>query len=118
MLDLLGISFILGRLSSLLQISEGARQTIILLQEVGLSKEEVQKTIKSQVRMIFFLPLVITICHFAGAYLMVEKIIMLFDINDRSAILTISLGTIAILALIYYLIYKATSRVYYKIVER
>nr|WP_167594742.1 hypothetical protein [Lactococcus cremoris] len=49
---------------------------------------------------------------------MVEKIIMLFDINDRSAILTISLGTIAILALIYYLIYKATSRVYYKIVER
>ncbi|WP_461216196.1 ABC transporter permease [Lactococcus cremoris] len=118
----LGISFILGAALIIYykQLSEGAqdKRSFKILQEVGLSKEEVQKTIKSQVRMIFFLPLVITICHFAGAYLMVEKIIMLFDINDRSAILTISLETIAILALIYYLIYKATSRVYYKIVER
>ena len=118
----LGISFILGAALIIYykQLSEGAqdKRSFKILQEVGLSKEEVQKTIKSQVRMIFFLPLVITICHFAGAYLMIEKIIMLFDITDRSVILTISLVTIAILALIYYLIYKATSRVYYKIVER
>lgn len=118
----LGISFILGAALIIYykQLSEGAqdKRSFKILQEVGLSKEEVQKTIKSQVRMIFFLPLVITICHFAGAYLMIEKIIMLFDITDRSFILTISLVTIAILALIYYLIYKATSRVYYKIVER
>ncbi len=118
----LGISFILGAALIIYykQLSEGAqdKRSFKILQEVGLSKEEVQKTIKSQVRMIFFLPLVITICHFAGAYLMIEKMIMLFDITDRSVILTISLVTIAILALIYYLIYKATSRVYYKIVER
>ncbi|MCT1183905.1 ABC transporter permease [Lactococcus lactis] len=118
----LGISFILGAALIIYykQLSEGAqdKRSFKILQEVGLSKEEVQKTIKSQVRMIFFLPLVITICHFAGAYLMIEKIIMLFDITDRSIILIISLVTIAILALIYYLIYKATSRVYYKIVER
>lgn len=118
----LGISFILGAALIIYykQLSEGAqdKRSFKILQEVGLSKEEVQKTIKSQVRLIFFLPLVITIAHFAGAYLMIEKIIMLFDINDRSVIFTISLATIAILAIIYYLIYKATSRVYYKIVER
>lgn len=118
----LGISFILGAALIIYykQLSEGAqdKRSFKILHEVGLSKEEVQKTIKSQVRLIFFLPLVITIAHFAGAYLMIEKIIMLFDINDRSVIFTISLATIAILAIIYYLIYKATSRVYYKIVER
>ena len=118
----LGISFILGAALIIYykQLSEGAqdKRSFKILQEVGLSKEEVQKTIKSQVRLIFFLPLVITIAHFAGAYLMIKKIIMLFDINDRSVIFTISLATIAILAIIYYLIYKATSRVYYKIVER
>ncbi|MCT1184941.1 FtsX-like permease family protein [Lactococcus lactis] len=118
----LGISFILGAALIIYykQLSEGAqdKRSFKILQEVGLSKEEVQKTIKSQVRLIFFLPLVITIAHFAGAYLMIEKIVMLFDIKDRSVIFTISLATIAILALIYYLIYKATSRVYYKIVER
>ena len=118
----LGISFILGAALIIYykQLSEGAqdKRSFKILQEVGLSKKEVQKTIKSQVRLIFFLPLVITICHFAGAYLMIEKIVMLFDIKDRSVIFTISLATIAILAIVYYLIYKATSRVYYKIVER
>lgn len=118
----LGISFILGAALIIYykQLSEGAqdKRSFKILQEVGLSKVEVQTTIKSQVRMIFFLPLVITVCHFAGAYRMIEKMIMLFGITDRTIILIISLGTMALLAAVYYLIYKATSRVYYKIVER
>jgi len=118
----LGMSFILGAALIIYykQLSEGAqdKRSFKILQEVGLSKDEVQKTIKSQVRMIFFLPLVITILHYAGAYLMIEKIVMLFGITNRSLIFMIGLATIALLAAIYYLIYKATSRVYYHIVER
>jgi len=118
----LGMSFILGAALIIYykQLSEGAqdKRSFKILQEVGLSTDEVQKTLKSQVRMIFFLPLVITILHYAGAYLMIEKIVMLFGITNRSLIFMIGLATIALLAAIYYLIYKATSRVYYHIVER
>ena len=118
----LGISFILGAALIIYykQLSEGTqdKRSFKILQEVGLSKDEVQKTIKSQVRMLFFLPLIITILHYAGAYLMIEKIIMLFGISNRSLILFIGLGTIVFLMAVYYIIYKATSHVYYKIVER
>ena len=118
----LGLSFILGAALIIYykQLSEGAqdKRSFKILQEVGLSKVEVQKTIQSQVRMIFFLPLVITVLHFAGAYLMVEKMIMLFGITDNRLTLMMALVTIASIGAIYYLIYKATSRVYYKIVER
>lgn len=118
----LGMSFILGAALIIYykQLSEGAqdKRSFKILQEVGLSKIEVQKTIKSQVRMIFFLPLLITVLHFAGAYLMVEKMVMLFGVTDTKLTMIVSLITIASVIAIYYLIYKATSKVYYKIVER
>ena len=118
----LGTSFILGAALIIYykQLSEGAqdKRSFKILQEVGLSKAEVQKTIKSQVRMIFFLPLLITILHLLGAYRMIDKILMIFGVMDSNLTLTISLITIASCAAIYYLIYKITSGVYYKIVER
>ncbi len=119
---LLGVSFILGAALIIYykQLSEGAQdqRSFKILQEVGLSKIEVQKTITSQVRLIFFLPIVVTLIHFGFAYIMVSKIIGAFGINDTTMIALVSLATIVVVALIYYAIYKLTSRVYYKIVER
>lgn len=118
----LGISFILGAALIIYykQLSEGTqdKRSFKILQEAGFSKEQVQKTIRSQVRMIFFLPLLITVLHFAGAYRMISQMIMLFGVTDGRLTLVISLLTLATLVAVYYLIYKATSRVYYKIVER
>lgn len=118
----LGISFILGAALIIYykQLSEGTqdKRSFKILQEAGFSKEQVQKTIRSQVRMIFFLPLLVTVLHFAGAYRMISQMIMLFGVTDGRLTLIISLITLAVLSGIYYLIYKATSRVYYKIVKR
>ena len=49
---------------------------------------------------------------------MISKLIGIFGIMDSQLILWISLGTIAALAFIYWLIYKGTSLVYYNIVEK
>jgi len=118
----LGISFILGAALIIYykQLSEGAqdKRSFKILQEVGLSKAEVQKTIQSQVRMIFFLPLLIAVLHFAGAYRMIANILNVFGANDFQLVLTISLLTLVGCILAYYLIYKITSKVYYHIVER
>lgn len=118
----LGISFILGAALIIYykQLSEGTqdKRSFKILQEVGLSKIEVQKTIKSQVRMIFFLPLVITVIHFAFAYRMIAKIIEIFGINNQLLVAEISGLTILGIGIMYWIIYKITSRVYYKIVER
>ena len=118
----LGISFILGAALIIYykQLSEGTqdKRSFKILQEVGLSKEEVQKTIQSQTRMIFFLPLLITALHFAGAYRMIASILNIFGANDSKLVFIISTLTLLGCAVIYYIIYKITSRVYYKIVER
>ena len=118
----LGISFILGAALIIYykQLSEGVqdKRSFKILQEVGLSKEQVSKTIKSQVSMIFLLPIAMTIVHFSFAYIMISKLIEIFGIMDSQLILWVSLVTIAALAFIYWLIYKGTSRVYYNIVEK
>ncbi|BAV02268.1 FtsX-like permease family protein [Lactococcus formosensis] len=118
----LGISFILGAALIIYykQLSEGVqdKRSFKILQEVGLSKEQVSKTIKSQVSMIFLLPIAMTIVHFSFAYIMISKLIEIFGIMDSQLILWVSLGTIAALAFVYWLIYKGTSRVYYNIVEK
>lgn len=118
----LGISFILGAALIIYykQLSEGVqdKRSFKILQEVGLSKEQVSKTIKSQVSMIFLLPIAMTIVHFSFAYIMISKLIGIFGIMDSQLIFWISLGTIAALAFIYWLIYKGTSLVYYNIVEK
>jgi putative ABC transport system permease protein len=118
----LGISFILGAALIIYykQLSEGVqdKRSFKILQEVGLSKEQVSKTIKSQVSMIFLLPIAMTIVHFSFAYIMISKLIGIFGILDSQLILWTSVGTIAALAFIYWLIYKGTSLVYYNIVEK
>lgn len=119
---ILGISFILGAALIIYykQLSEGTqdRQSFKILQEVGLSQAEVKKTIKTQVRMIFFLPILVSIVHFGFAYNMIVKIENLFGVQDSSLLLEFSSLTIVSVAGLYWIIYKLTSRVYYRIVER
>ncbi|MDD9150737.1 MULTISPECIES: FtsX-like permease family protein [unclassified Sporolactobacillus] len=118
----LGFTFILGTALIIYykQISEGEqdKRSFKILQEVGLSGEEVRQTIRSQVLLMFFLPVGVAIVHFAFAFIMIQKLISLFGTARFSLLLMTSTGTIAVVSVIYYLIYRQTSRTYYRIVER
>ena len=119
---ILGITFILGAALIIYykQLSEGAedKRSYRILQEIGLTKKEVKKAINSQVLIVFFMPIIVSIIHFSAAFLMIEKLIKLFGVSNTSSIATVSLITIAIISVIYYLIYRKTSKIYYRIVER
>lgn len=118
----LGFTFILGTAQIIYykQISEGEqdRRNFAILQEVGLSGGEVRRTIRSQVLLVFFLPITVAVVHFGFAFLMIRKLISLFGTTRFSTIFLASAATIAVVAAMYYLIYKQTSRAYYRIVER
>lgn len=62
---ILGITFILGAALIIYykQISEGAedKRSYRILQEIGLTKNEVKKTINSQVLVVFFMPIIVSI---------------------------------------------------------
>ena len=101
------------------QVSEGYEDArrFDIMQKVGMSKEEVKKSIHSQVLMVFFLPLVTAIVHLCFAFPMLQKILALMNAVNLNLILTSMAGTVVLFGIMYLIIYLLTARTYYRIVE-
>ncbi|HEL1895756.1 TPA: FtsX-like permease family protein [Streptococcus suis] len=119
---LLGISFLLGAALIIYykQYSEGYedKKSYKILQEVGMSQQAVKKTINSQTLLVFFMPLAMATLHFVVALVMLKQMLMMFGVVSSSMIYMVSGITLLAVALIYFIIYKWTSRTYYRIIER
>ena len=118
---LLGLSFLLGAALIIYykQRTEGIedKKSYKILQEVGMSKEAVKQAINSQTLLMFFMPLGFAIVHFIVALTMLKQMLLLFGV-EGSGTLIISGITILCLVIIYFFIYKLTSRTYYKLINR
>lgn len=101
------------------QISEGYddKERFEIMQKVGMSKNEIKKTIRSQVLMVFFLPLVSTVIHIAFAFPMITKLLAVFNLTNVSLFMLSTVVTILVFAVIYAIVFSLTARMYYKIVE-
>ncbi|AKA69399.1 protein of unknown function DUF214 [Clostridium scatologenes] len=101
------------------QISEGYedKERFEIMQKVGMDKNEIRKTIRSQVLMVFFLPLVFTIIHIAFAFPMITKMLALLGLKNVNLFILSTAITIIVFAAIYTLVFSLTARAYYKIVE-
>ncbi|WP_421409583.1 FtsX-like permease family protein [Streptococcus suis] len=119
---LLGISFLLGAALIIYykQYSEGHedKKSYKILQEVGMSQQAVKKTINSQTLLVFFMPLAMATLHFVVALVMLKQMLLTFGVTSSLMIYTVSGITLLAVALIYFVIYKWTSRTYYRIIER
>lgn len=100
------------------QISEGyddkARYEI--MEKVGMSNDEVKKSITSQVRMVFFLPIMLAACHLAAAFPLLRRLLAMFNLEDVKLIMICMVATLLVFVAIYYIVFKITSRAYYRIV--
>ena len=102
------------------QVTEGYddRKRFVIMQDIGLSQAEVKKTIRTQVLLVFFLPLGAAGLHMAMAFKVLVKMMALFSAyNIKLFSLCIGL-TVAVFALVYFLVYTVTARIYYKIVSK
>ena len=102
------------------QISEGYedKARFEIMQKVGLSREEVRASIRSQVLMVFFLPIAVAAVHILFDFNMVEKLLTLFQVYNTTLAALCTLGTVLVFFLVYGVVYLLTARTYYKIVER
>ena len=102
------------------QISEGYEdaRSFVIMQQVGMTEAEVKDSVRSQISLVFFLPLVAAACHTAGAFPMTKKILLLFGLSNTGLFLLCSAATLLIFAVVYYCIYRLTAREYYRIVKR
>ena len=117
----LGLIFLMGTALILYfkQVSEGYQDhdRFIILQKVGMSQEEVKRTVGKQILLVFFLPLVVAICHVAGAVHMIALMLMLFGLVDVPYIALNSIGAALGVAALYWLFYHRTAKTYYKLVK-
>ncbi|MGQ7332703.1 ABC transporter permease [Streptococcus suis] len=119
---LLGISFLLGAALIIYykQYSEGHedKKSYKILQEVGMSAAAVKKTINSQTLTVFFMPLAMATLYFVISLVMLKQMLLTLGVTSSLMIYTVSGITLLAVALIYFVIYKWTSRTYYRIIER
>ncbi len=101
------------------QLSEGYddKERFEIMQKVGLSRLEIKKAIRSQVLVVFFLPLGMAVVHIGFAFKMITKLLLIFNLTNVLLFAACTLGTIAAFALIYGLVYLLTAKVYYRIVR-
>lgn len=83
-----------------------------------MSKKQVKKTINSQLLLVFFTPIVFAVLHYMVASVMLNQMLLLFGVTNSPMIYLVSSLTILVIISIYFLIYRLTSRTYYKIIER
>ena len=117
----LGLIFLLGTALIIYfkQISEGYQDhdRFIILQKVGMSGAEVNATVRKQILLVFFLPLLVAVCHVAGSLHMMVLMLQLFGLMDVPYIALNTFGAALGVTLLYGLFYRNTAKTYYKMVR-
>ena len=101
------------------QISEGFEDQARfgIMQKVGMTKEDIRRSINAQMLLVFLLPLVTAVVHLTFAFPMVRKLLMLFNLTNLPLLLQTAGISVLIFAVFYILVYRLTSNAYCAIVS-
>ena len=101
------------------QIAEGYddKERFEIMQKVGMDREEVRGTIRSQVLTVFFLPLLATVIHIAFAFKVITRLLLIFGMTNVPLFAVCTIVTIIVFAVLYTIVYILTAKTYYKIVS-
>lgn len=101
------------------QVTEGFddRQRFQIMQNVGMSREEVKRSIHSQVLSVFYLPLVMACIHICFAFKYITKLLSLLNLTNVPLFAICTVMTIMVFVIFYVSVYALTARTYYRIVS-
>ena len=102
------------------QTSEGYedRKRYEILEKVGMTEKEIKVTIHRQVMMMFFLPVGTAILHMLVASKIIRLFLSCIMIIDKGVFLFGVAVTSILFLVVYTLVYRITSKEYYKIVYK
>ena len=100
------------------QLSEGFEDAkgFSIMQQVGMSADEVWGVIRGQTPLVFLPPLALATCHTLAALPITSRILAVFGIADLGFVLMCCVGTLLAYGAVYFAIYRLTSREYCRIV--
>ena len=101
------------------QVSEGYedRSRFDIMQKIGMTQQDIRKSINSQVLTVFFAPLCLAGLHMIFAFPFIWRMLQLFALTNVKLIALVTLGAFVVFALFYVVVYAITSSEYYKIVS-
>lgn len=101
------------------QISDGYedRERFLVMQQVGLPKKEIRKSINLQVLTVFFAPLLVAGLHLIMNFNLMRLLLTMFRMENFGLTAMCSGICFLVFAIIYGIIYALTAKTYYKIVS-
>ena len=102
------------------QISEGYEDAarFEILQKVGMTKQEIRRSINSQILTVFAAPLLMAGIHICFAFPLLRRIMLMFGLNNTLLFMIVTAGSFLVFALLYIVMYKTTSHSYYQLVKK
>ena len=101
------------------QISEGYedRDRFIIMTKVGLDENQARQSIRKQLLMVFFLPILLAIVHLGFAYKMLSSILLTIGVVNAALMFQVTVSICVIYFLLYLLVYTITTQSYKKIIS-
>ncbi|MDG4498844.1 FtsX-like permease family protein [Streptococcus suis] len=101
------------------QISEGYedRDRFIIMTKVGLDENQARQSIRKQLLMVFFLPILLAIVHLGFAYKMLSAILVSIGVVNMELMLHVTIGICLFYFLLYLMVFVITTRTYKQIVS-
>ena len=101
------------------QISEGYedRDRFIIMTKVGLDENQARQSIRKQLLMVFFLPILLAIVHLGFAYKMLSAILVSIGVVNMELMLHVTIGICLVYFLLYLMVFVITTRTYKQIIS-
>ena len=118
---LLSVVFILAAVLIIYykQLTEGYEDQarFAIMQNVGMTRREIRRSINSQLLTVFYLPLLFAGLHLAFAFPMIRRLLMLFSLYNVGLFAAVTAISFAVFAALYAVVYRQTAGAYYAIVS-
>ena len=118
----LGIIFLiaLGATIYYKQLTEGYedRRSFVIYRQVGMDEKTVKKSIKTQVSLVFFLPVALSFVHMIFAYQLLSRMMSLLNVGNTIIYLKATLMVVILVLVLYFIWYKITGSVYYNLIGK
>ncbi|MBW9212752.1 MULTISPECIES: FtsX-like permease family protein [Terrabacteria group] len=101
------------------QVSEGTRdrENYLIMRKVGMDERMIHRTIRQQVKIIFFLPPLIATMHVLAATKFMHLVLQIIVKISFSTFAWITFASLAVYLIFFYIVYTLTTRTYYDIVK-
>jgi len=101
------------------QLSEGYEDQgrFEIMRRVGLEERQIKRSVRTQVLLVFFLPILAAAAHLLFDFNLVVQLLNLFAIRSPGVTAACTAGTLLVFCAVYGAVYLLTARTYYRIVK-